>query len=343
MPFFLLKCKYCQQNIKRKDHEQHETVICGEKPEICAGCHNTILKKVLLIHTEKCPDVIITCTTCELKEKRSIVDSHSCAAILKKCLKESNERLKKLEELQLMYGPCNLCKCLFLKSTSLACDLCKQQVCSQCIFPCIECKKLICKTCDPKYCIKCQKHLCKICSKECYNCKKIKCLKCNCCMLKYHWMDGSFCHTVKQDAVMSTKEALPQCCKITLKLLTDNLPTHSSVGITSKQYNCANRTYEIGASSESVECGWHWSSCGGSSFGINGPHNNGSFGTGNFVIKAGDIVEIILSKERNFEVKVNGVCKGIACTNLGTTHYYLAIGTSTSPYCVEIIGVEEII
>jgi len=341
--FGIVKCKYCEHGILRKDIKNHEEKECEFKTEKCPGCKHDIIVKTMENHVLKCGDIEISCPKCEFNGKRSVVEKHDCIFYLKKCLKETNEKMLKLEEtISSLFKLCTLCKILKLgyKFPKSGCEKCKIQVCEDCRKLCTNCGKAFCTTCEKELnsCSKCSISLCKSCIQTC-GCGKLICKKCIC--HNYRWADGTNIHTVKPNAVMSTMDVLPRYCKIKLKLHSD-IQDCACVGITSKKYNQVSRSYGIGCLSESVECGWCWCKCGSLPGAQNGPQVKSGFSTSGLRIKNGDIVEITLSKAGNFEVTHNGNYKGIANTNLGDTQYYLAIGTSSKNYTVEILSVEEI-
>jgi len=355
-----LICMYCGEEKLRHLLKSHEDLECDKKTENCTGCKKEIVKKNMKGHMEICEDIEICCQQCEFTDKRRAVEKHNCVAYLRKCQKEINAKINKIEEIVTFiaraFAICEICKNVAIKEIMECkkCQKCQRKGCSQCIKNCIQCNKMNCIECEKEQiecnmckkiscnscilkCNKCGIPICKKCAKPCPICKKEKCKECKC--HSYTWMDGSTSYYVVPNAFMTTNEPLPQFCKITLKLHGD-VGHNGNIGITSKQYYAASRTYYCGGSSESVECGWYWCGCGLCGC-QNGPKQIGGF-NGNLAVKCGDIVEIMLSKNGNFEVTRNGSYKGICYNNLGTTKYYLGVGTDSAKFTVEIVSVEEL-
>eukprot|EP01022_Parablepharisma_sp_SALTPOND_P009384 TRINITY_DN139032_c0_g1_i1.p1 TRINITY_DN139032_c0_g1~~TRINITY_DN139032_c0_g1_i1.p1 ORF type:complete len:481 (+),score=11.08 TRINITY_DN139032_c0_g1_i1:420-1862(+) len=344
-PFGVVQCKYCEQKTIRSKIKIHEEE-CDEKTEKCPGCQLVIVKKALNKHMETCGEMLITCPQCEFHDKRAVVEKHSCVVYLKKCQKELNEKLKRMEDMLAFVASafikCSICKKVKLESISCdsKCEKCKLQGCDKCMKKCGVCKKGTCIQCEKEdfTCKRCSTSICKTCSKACGD---YICANCKSRQIQYHWMDGSRIYIVKPGCTMSTREPLPRFCKITLKLH-DDILNCATVWITSNQYNSSSHDWSPNGLNEAVECGWHWCPCGVIPSPLNGP-KKANFNTKGLQIKAGDIVEITLSKAGNFEVTHNGTYKGIANTDIGSTIYYLAIGTSRTNYGVEIVSVEELL
>ena len=172
------------------------------------------------------------------------------------------------------YAICPLCKGIVLKQqfAHSNCFECKMKACNSCLIDCATCKRRFCEKCsgEKNFCVTCYGSLCKVCLDYCSKCNSPLCRLCeNHCYvckneskkIKFHWMDGSVKHVVKPNGFMTTKEPLPQFCKVKLKLH-DDIPDCACVGITNKQYNNSDRIYSCGGLTESIECGWHWCSCG---------------------------------------------------------------------------------
>jgi len=239
---------------------------------------------------------------------------------------------------------CSICQRMLCSNClKKQCKNCNKMLCKECIRNCKKCgQELKCKNCLNMTCLKCNDKIeCEKCDLGCQKCTKcIKCLekcsKCNLeicktchpekCSLKYQWANGSdiINRSEISNKTITTSQPLPKNgFKVDLEI-TNCENCGWSIGIMSKycdgketipgwinKPNCEN--YGI------APCNCHH---------VKNVNGTGQTPYGNPVVNGN--ISLILDKNRNFIIEINGVSQGTIKDNVPLLDFYLAAGCSSS-------------
>ncbi|CAD8114787.1 unnamed protein product [Paramecium sonneborni] len=119
--FKLLQCKWCSQEILRRNLEQHEQNECFERKLLCSKCLFEVPFLMMQNHIDNCPENILQCQLCFSNIKLKDVEQHDkndCPQVIVKC-SGCWEKLKRVSMIQHMKS------CQFVE---IKCENCQELI-----------------------------------------------------------------------------------------------------------------------------------------------------------------------------------------------------------------------